>query len=104
MDNEIIKLINQEIMETKRMANEIRRQADITQRQADAAHRQADAAHIQANAAQKKADAAWEGVNQLRELVIITRNEMLLRTRPWWKKLFSVVDLPVLQRSVPTRR
>lgn len=97
MDNEIIKLINQEIMETKRMANEIRRQAD-------AAHKQADAAHIQANAAQKKADAAWEGVNQLRELVIITRNEMLLRTRPWWKKLFSVIDLPVLQRSVPSRR
>ena len=97
MDNEIIKLINQEIMETKRMANEIRRQAD-------AAHKQADAAHIQANAAQKKADAAWEGVNQLRELVVITRNEMLLRTRPWWKKLFSVIDLPVLQKSVPSRR
>ena len=97
MDNEIIKLINQEIIETKRLAKEIRRQADVAQRQADAAHKQADAA-------QKKADAAWEGVNQLRELVIITRNEMLLRTRPWWKKLFSVIDLPVLQRSVPSRR
>lgn len=69
MDNEILKLLNQEVVETRKLANEAKRQAD----------------------------AAWEGVKelknqttQLRELVIISRNEMLLRTRPWWKKLFGV--------------
>ena len=85
MDNEILKLLNQEIVETKRLAN----------------------------AAEKQANAAWEGVKELklqtkeirhqtteirhqtegiRELVIITRNEMLLRTRPWWKKLFGIAS------------
>ena len=71
MDNEILKLLNQEVVETRKLANEAKRQAD----------------------------AAWEGVKelrnqttQLRELVIITRNEMLLRTRPWWKKLFGIAS------------
>ena len=71
MDNEILKLLNQEVVETRKLANEAKRQAD----------------------------ASWEGVKelrnqttQLRELVIITRNEMLLRTRPWWKKLFGIAS------------
>ncbi|MCG8323370.1 MAG: hypothetical protein MI921_27995 [Cytophagales bacterium] len=71
MDNEILKLLNQEVIETKRLAS-----------------------------------AAWEGVKELklqtvemrqqtaeiRELVMITRNEMQLRTRPWWKKLFGIAS------------
>ena len=71
MDNEILKLLNQEVVETRKLANEAKRQAD----------------------------AAWEGVKelrnqttQLRELVIISKNEMLLRTRPWWKKLFGIAS------------
>lgn len=78
MDNEILKLLNQEVVETRKLAN----------------------------AAQKQANAAWEGVKELRkqtseirqqtteirELVIISRNEMLLRTRPWWKKLFGIAS------------
>ena len=71
MDNEILKLLNQEVIETKKLAS----------------------------AAQRQADAAWEGVKELRlqttqltELVIITRNEMQLRTRPWWKKLFGIAS------------
>ena len=78
MDNDILKLLNQEVIETKKLANEAKRHAD----------------------------AAWEGVKELRlqtteirhqtegirELVIITRNEMLLRTRPWWKKLFGIAS------------
>ena len=76
MDNEILKLLNQEIIETRKLAT---------------------AAQTQAVAAQQQANAAWEGVKelklqtaQIRELVIITRNEMQLRTRPWWKKLFGI--------------
>lgn len=71
MDNEILKLLNQEVVETRKLANEAKRQAD----------------------------AAWEGVKelknqttQLRELVVISKNEMLLRTRPWWKKLFGIAS------------
>ena len=62
MANEILKLLNQEIIETRKLATE----------------------------AKRTADAAWAGVDRLTELVIITRNEMQLRTRPWWKKLFGI--------------
>lgn len=70
MDAEIIKILSEELRETRNMARETRDMALETRRMADAA--------------QRKADAAWE-------VVIITRNEVKEDLRylrlPWWRKL-----------------
>ena len=68
MDKEwedIIKILAEDIRETKQLTKEISELVVETRRSADAAV--------------KKADAAWE-------LVVITRNQI---NRPWYKKLLG---------------
>ncbi len=69
MDKEwedIIKILAEDIRETKQLTKEISKLVVEARRSADAAV--------------KKADAAWE-------LVVITRNEI---NRPWYKKLLGL--------------
>ena len=69
MDKEwedIIKILAEDIRETKQLTKEISELVIETRRSADAAV--------------QKADAAWE-------LVVITRNEI---NRPWYKKLLGL--------------
>lgn len=73
MDNDLLKILSEELRETKRLAI--------------AAEKTASSAEETAKAAMKKADAAWE-------LVIITRNqateELAYLRKPLWKKWFGV--------------
>lgn len=68
MDTELLKILSDELRETRVMVFETRRTAD---------------------AAQRRADASWE-------LVIITRNQFEEQLRylkaPWWKKLLGKVE------------
>ncbi len=68
-----IEVISEDLRETKRLAN---------------------AAEKTADAAMKRADAAWASVDQLKELVIMTRNqyqeEMAYLRRPFWKRWFGM--------------
>jgi predicted nucleic acid-binding Zn-ribbon protein len=77
MDSELLKILSEEIRETRNLTIETRKQVEETKRLADKAEKQADAA-------MKKADAAWE-------LVVMTRNqikeELAYMRLPWWKKL-----------------
>jgi len=72
MDNDLLKILSEELRETKKLVLET--------------NRLANAAENTARAAEKKADAAWE-------LVVITREqvkeELAYMKRPFWKK-FSV--------------
>ena len=71
MDSEIIKILSEEVRETRNLVIETRAMAVAAQREADAA--------------MKRADASWE-------LVIITRNqvqeELAYLKLPWWRKVF----------------
>jgi hypothetical protein len=77
MDADLLKILSEELRETRNMVLETRRMADEAQRKADAAQQTA-------NASVRKADAAWE-------FVIMTRNQIQEELRymklPWWKKL-----------------
>jgi hypothetical protein len=70
MDSELLKILSEEILETRNLTIETRKQVEETKRLADKA--------------EKKADAAWE-------LVVMTRNqikeELAYMRLPWWKKL-----------------
>lgn len=101
MDSELLKILSEELRETKNLVIETRRMADAAWeevrqnarqveavgKQAEAAGKQAEAAGRQAEAANKKADAAWE-------LVVMTRNQIQEELRymrmPWWKKIFPM--------------
>ena len=76
MDNELLKLLNQEIVETKRLAS--------------AAWEGVKELRLQTTEIRQQTTEMRQQTAEIRELVIITRNEMLLRTRPWWKKLFGI--------------
>lgn len=97
----MLRIISEEIretrnltLETRRMTEETRRMADETRQMADETRHMVDELRVgnqiareEARNAAKKADAAWE-------LVVMTRNEVneniaYLRL-PWWKKLFGV--------------
>jgi hypothetical protein len=69
-DNELIRIFSEELRETRNLAS--------------AAQQHADASMIEARA-------CWAQVDQLRELVIITRNqvteEIAYMKLPWWKKM-----------------
>ncbi len=70
MDNDILKILSEELRETKTLVTETRKIALAAEKTAIESKRQADA--------------AWE-------LVIITRNQVLQEIAhlklPWWKKL-----------------
>ena len=67
---DIVKILAEDIRETKALTKETRELVTEVRRSADAAER--------------KADAAWE-------LVVITRNEIKERAeRPWYKKLLRI--------------
>ena len=67
---DIVKILAEDIRETKALTKETRELVIEARRSADAAVR--------------KADAAWE-------LVVITRNEIKERAeRPWYKKLLGI--------------
>lgn len=72
MDAELLKILSEELRETKNMVIETRRMAD--------------AAMKQANASWSKAESAWE-------FVIMTRNQIqedLQKVKlPWWRKLLG---------------
>lgn len=72
MDNEILKILSDELRETKNLVLETRRIAE---------------------AAEKRVDAALAQVDQLRELVLITRHqvqeELAYLKKPWWKKFLG---------------
>jgi hypothetical protein len=79
MDSELLKILSDELRETRRLTLE-------TRAMADAAQKHAEAAMIEAKASMRKAESSWE-------LVVITRNEVeqnlaYLRL-PWWKKIFG---------------
>ena len=81
---DIVKILAEDIRETKALTKETRNLVIEARRNADAAEKQANAAVKQAGAAVKQADAAWE-------LVVITRNEIAQRSaRPWYKKLLGI--------------
>jgi hypothetical protein len=73
MDNDLLKILSEELMETKKLVIEARRIAD--------------AAEATARESMGKADAAWE-------MVMITRNqvqvELAYLKKPLWKKWFGV--------------
>lgn len=71
MDSEILKLMNQKVIQTKRLAN--------------AAWEGVEELKIQT------AEMKQQSV-EIKALVMIIRNEMQLSTRPWWKKLFGLVS------------
>jgi hypothetical protein len=75
MDSEILRILSEELRETKNLVAEAR----VLSEQAK----------IEAAAAVKKADAAWE-------LVIITRNQVLEELRymklPLWRKLIGATS------------
>ena len=74
MDSELLKILSEEIRETRNLTIETRKMTDETRQLA--------------REAKKSADAAWE-------LVIITRNQVQEDLRylwlPWWRKLFAKV-------------
>jgi hypothetical protein len=80
MGQEILKILSEELGETKNLVVE-------TRRMADAAEKKADAAMKEALAAEKKSDAAWE-------LVVMTRNQIQEEMRylrlPWWKNYLEL--------------
>ncbi|MEM8564858.1 MAG: hypothetical protein AAGF85_00260 [Bacteroidota bacterium] len=78
MDNDILKILSEKVGETRRLAN---------------------AAEKKADAAIEQAKASWAQVDQLRELVLISRNEMQENIAylkylklPWWKRLFGTPE------------
>ena len=71
MDSEILKLMNQKVIQTKRLAN--------------AAWEGVEELKIQT------AEMKQQSV-EIKALVMIICNEMQLSTRPWWKKLFGLVS------------
>ena len=74
---DIVKILAEDIRETKALTKETRELVTEVRRSADAAVKSAEAAV-------HKADAAWE-------LVVITRNEIKERAeRPWYKKLLRI--------------
>lgn len=79
MDNDILRILSEELRETKNLVKETRQIAVETRNMAIAAE-------SSASEAKRQADAAWE-------LVIITRNqvqqELAHLKLPWWKKLFG---------------
>lgn len=79
MDNELLKILSEELRETKQLVKE-------TRRVADAAWEDVKETRRIALSSERKADAAWEQV-------VMTRNEIqvsLANLRlPWWKKLFG---------------
>lgn len=79
MDNDLLKILSEELRETKSLVIETRKIATETRNIAVAAE-------VTASEAKRQADAAWE-------LVILTRNqvqqEIVYLKMPWWKKLFG---------------
>ena len=77
MDSELLRILSEEIRETRNLTIETRKQTEEIRKQVELSK-------IEAAAAVKKADAAWE-------LVIMTRNqikeELAYMRLPWWKKL-----------------
>lgn len=84
MDADLLKILSEELRETKNLVMETRRMADAAWEEAKQSQRQSVAAEKKADAVEKKADAAWE-------LVIMTRNQIQEELKylklPWWKKL-----------------
>jgi hypothetical protein len=72
MDSELLKIFSEELRETKNLALAAQKHAD---------------------AAMEQAKASWAQVDQVRELVIIIRNqiqeELAYMKLPWWKKLLG---------------
>jgi hypothetical protein len=79
MDDDILKILSEELRETKKLVIQATRTAD-------AAEKTAMAAEATAREAMGKADAAWE-------MVMITRNqvkeELDYLKKPLWKKWFG---------------
>jgi hypothetical protein len=105
MDPDHLKILSEELRETRNMVVEIRNMvaetrliAEAAQKTAEAAQKSADAAQKSADAAQRFAVAAEKGMEAkanrteaVWELVIMTRNrieeDLRLLRLPWWKKL-----------------
>ena len=73
MDNDLLKILSEEVRETRRLANAA--WAGVEEMRKDNAVFREE---LKAN--QKKADAAWE-------LVVMTRNQI---NRPWLKKILGL--------------
>lgn len=91
MDAEILKILSEELRETRMMVIETRSMAEAAQKTAVEAIKSADAAINSAGAAIKSADAAAKRADAAWELVVMTRNqireELSYMRLPWWKKL-----------------
>ncbi len=87
MDPELLRILSEEIQETRNLTIETRKQVEETRKQVEESRKQVELAKVEAAASVKKADAAWE-------LVIMTRNqikeELAYMRLPWWKKLVGV--------------
>ena len=71
MDSEILKLMNQKVIQTKRLVNAVWEGVKELKIQTAEMRQQ---------------------IVEIKALVMIIRNEMQLSTRPWWKKLFGLVS------------
>lgn len=86
MDQGLLKILSEELRETKNLVLETRRMADELQLVTLETRKVAINPERKADAAERKADAACE-------FVIMTRNKIEEELRdlrmPWWKKLFG---------------
>lgn len=105
MDSDLLKILSEELRETRNLAVAAQQKADAAWAQVEInrAQMELNREQVELNREQVEINREYIGVtaanlvaqtNDLRELIIITRNQIKddlaeLR-RPWWKKLFGV--------------